>query len=360
MSDDPHEQRSCCATTMNDESRDHIVQYLYVHSPGETLSYPTSRASIGAGRVATRYIECALVQSASLRFNDADCRLTLVTNLTDESVLGRRGRRLLDRMRSIGVAITHAEYEHRPPGSPGWFYASRYVLDAIRAIASRPAEQRLWFLDVDCVWIAPGKVLAAFPNPGSVGCIHMSYNIDWDRSGRTRASLEQLAGAPVSRQQPPPWVGGELLAGRGGDLLAMVDACDEIGREIDTLGNSLGTEEQLLTLAGALGRVRFEDMGHIGRRILTGPRHSGVNPQDPRALGLWHLPSEKGLGFRRAANAIVRGHTGSLERALADPARAMRRFNIDGGRWTIRRLRDDSWIAGNRLRELVLKRLART
>jgi hypothetical protein len=346
---------------MSEEPHDHIVQYLYVHSPGETLHYPTSRASVGVGRAATRYIECALVQAASLRFNDADCRLTLVTNLTDENILGRRGKRLLEQMRSIGVVITHAEYEHRPLGSPGWFYASRYVLDAIRAIASKPAEQRLWFLDVDCVWITPGRALAAFPSPGSVGCIHMSYNIDWDRSGRTRASLEQLAGAPVPRQEPPPWVGGELLAGRADDLLAMVDACEEIGAEIDALGNSLGTEEQLLTLAGALGRVRFEDMGHIGQRILTGPRHSGANPRDPQVLGLWHLPSEKGLGFRRTASAIARGHTSSLERDLADPAKAMRRFNINGGKWTIRRLRDDSWIAANSLRELVLKRLpART
>jgi hypothetical protein len=325
------------------------------------MHYPTSRASVGVGRLATRYIECALVQAASLRFNNADCKLTLVTNLLDESVLGRRGARLLQRMRSFGVTIAHADYNHRPAGPPGWFYASRYVLDAIVAIASEPAEQRLWFLDVDCVWVAPEKVLTAFPGAGSVGCIHMSYDIDWDRTGRTRATLEQLAGAPVLSEKPPLWVGGELLAGRDGELLALVGACEEIDREIEKLGNALGTEEQLLTLADALGRVRFQDMSHIGRRILTGPRHSGVNPQNPRVLGLWHLPSEKGLGFRRAANAIVRGRTGPLERDLADPAKAMRRFNLTGGRWTIRRLRDDSWIAGNRLRELVLARLpART
>jgi hypothetical protein len=346
---------------MSEESHDHIVQYLYVHSPGEDMHYPTSRASIGVGRLATRYIECALVQAASLRFNDVDCKLTLVTNLADESVLGRRGTRLLQRMRSFGVTIAHADYNHRPSGPPGWFYASRYVLDAIVAMASEPAEQRLWFLDVDCVWVAPERVLRAFPGAGSVGCIHMSYNIDWDRTGRTRATLEQLGRAPVSRQRPPLWVGGELLAGRSGDLLALVDVCEEIDREIEKLGNALGTEEQLLTLADALGRVRFQDMSHIGRRILTGPRHSGVNPQNPGALGLWHLPSEKGLGFRRAADAVLRRRTRSLKRDLSDHARAMRRFNVNGGRWTGRRVRDDGWILTNRLRELVLARLpART
>lgn len=342
---------------MSEGSHDHIVQYLYVHAPGEDMHYPTSRASIGVGRLATRYIECALVQAASLRFNDADCRLTLVTNLTDESLLGGRGERLLQRMRSIGVTIAHAEYDHRPSGPPGWFYASRYVLDAIRAIASEPVEQRLWFLDVDCVWIAPEKVLATFPETGSIGCIHMSYNIDWDRTGRTRATAEQLGGAPISREKPPLWVGGELLAGRNGELLTLVDACEKIDREIEELGNALGTEEQLLTLADALGRVRFQDMSHIARRILTGPRHSGVNPEDPGALGLWHLPSEKGLSFRRAADTILHGRMGSLKRDLADPVRAMRRFNVNGGRWTSRRLRDDGWIVANRVRELALARL---
>jgi hypothetical protein len=342
---------------MNDKSHDHIVQYLYVHSPGENLNYPTSRTRGGAGILATRYIECALVQAASLRFNDANCKLTLVTNLTDERLLGQRGERLLQNMRSIGVTIAHADYEHRPAGSLGGYYASRYVFDAIQAMTSGPPEQRLWFLDVDCVWIAPEQVLATFPKRGSVGCIHMSYNVDWDRTGRTRAALEQLGEVPVSREQPPLWVGGELLAGYSHELLALVEACEQIDREIDELGYTLGTEEQLLTLAAALGRIRFQDMSDVGRRILTGPRHGGVNPQDPCALGLWHLPSEKGLGFRRAANSMLRARTRSLRRDLKDPARAARRFNVDGGKWTARRLRDDSWIAVNRLRELTLAQL---
>jgi hypothetical protein len=345
---------------MTKESRDHVVQYIYVHASGEEMRYPTSRTSIGPGRLAMRYVECALVQAASLRFNNAACELTLVTNLTDERVLGRRGALLLQRLRSLGVTIAHAEYDHRPMGSPAGFYASRYVLDAIRATASESTEQRLWLVDVDCVWIAPERILEAFPDTGSVGCIQMSYNIDWDRTGRTRATLEQLATTPVSRENPPPWVGGELLAGRGSDLLALVKACEKTDREIERLGNALGTEEQLLTVAGALGRVHFQDLSHVGRRILTGPRHGGVNPEDPCTLGLWHLPAEKGLGFRRAANAILRKRTSSLKRDLTDPSRAMRRFNVNSGRWTIRRARDDGWLTVNRMFELVLARLPGT
>lgn len=343
---------------MNEGHRDRVVQYLYVHSPGDVLEYPTSRAGIGPGRLASRYLECALVQAASLRFNAADCDLVLATNLEDRRLLGRYGISLLERLEAFGVSILHVPYDHRPAKDVTWFYASRYVLDAIVACATAgPPEQRLWMMDLDCVWIDPRKVFAAFPAPGSVGCIQMSYDIDWDITGGTRAALEQLAPDRARSDSPPPWIGGELLAGVPQDMLDLVRACEQIDRDVEQLDHGLGTEEQLLTLAGALGSVRFEDLRGIGMRILTGPRHGSVDPENPRALGLWHLPSEKGLGFRRAAHALVSGREHRIRGDLTSTQRAMARFNVLGGKWTARRMRDDSWILANRLRETLLARL---
>jgi hypothetical protein len=366
-------------------ARDCVVQYVYVHSPeDDLLQYPTSRVRAGAGRLATRYLECALVQAASLRFNGADCDLALVTNLSDPILLGQRGSRLLKQLESLGVEIIHASYAHEPRGPISWFHASRYVFDAIAAVASAsPPGRCLWLADVDCVWVRPPEVFAALPRTGAIGCIHLGYGIDWDLSGKTRAGFEALrasAGrAGASGAQPnradgepswvggesswvdgePSWVGGELLAGAAGDLLALVDACEELDHELERLDCLLGTEEQLLSLADALGRIRFHDLSGFGARILTGPRHSAVNPPDPCALGFWHLPSEKGLGFRRAASAILAARTRRLRRDLTDPRRAMRRFNVQGSRWTPRRVRDDSWIVANRLRETTLDYLSR-
>lgn len=343
----------------NPNARDCVVQYLYVHSPeDDLLQYPTSRVRAGAGRLATRYMECALVQAASLRFNEADCDLALVTNLSDPALLGRHGARLMGKLESLGVEFFHADYAHEPRGPISWFHASRYVFDAIAAVArSSPAGRRLWLTDVDCVWVRPSEVLAALPHPGTIGCIHLGYGIDWDLSGKTRVGFEALSadGRPAGTPGTEPhWVGGELLAGAAEDLLALVGACEEIDRQLEELDCVLGTEEQLLTLAEALGRARFHDLSRFGARIATGPRHSAANPQDPCALGIWHLPSEKGLGFRRAAGAILSGRTRRLRHDLRAPERAMRRFNVGGGKWTPRRVRDDSWLAVNRLRETTL------
>jgi hypothetical protein len=65
-------------------------------------------------------------------------------------------------------------------------------------------------------------------------------------------------------------------------------------------------------------------------------------------------PGEKGLSFRRAADALLRRRTGRLREDLSSPARAATRFNLSGvGR--SRRLRDDSWIAAARLRDALLR-----
>jgi hypothetical protein len=342
---------------MGAKPRDCVIQYLYVHARGDSLQYPSSRTSAGAEQLATRYLECALVQAASLRFNDADCDLMFVTNLRERNPLGRRGARLFERLQSFGVELRHADYAHRPPGPVGYFHASRYVLDAIEAVVADSApDRRLLLTDVDCVWIRPQLVLAASWSDDAIGCIHMGYGLDWDSSGMTRSGYETLRTSAGERDVTHRWVGGELLTGEANSLLALVRACEELDGELRELDCVLGTEEQLLTLADALGRVRFHDLGDVAARIWTGPRHSGWNPPDPGALGFWHLPSEKGLSFRRAASALARGRSRALRRDLRTPARALRRFNVLGGSWTPRRVRDDSWLLVNRLRERVLAR----
>jgi hypothetical protein len=330
-----------------------VVQYLYVHGPDERFDYPSSRSHGSAERLAARYLECVLVQAASLRLRGVDCGLVLVTNLERRSSLGRRGARLLTQIESLGVELLVAPYEHRPRAQTATFAACRYVFDAILAACEAAPGSRLWMVDVDCIWLDGPKVFAAAPPPPAIGCIQIPYPPDWDLYGYTPKRMSELAVSMGAPEGSLRWVGGELLAGAADDLRALVATCEELEREAGAGGHSFTTEEQLLSLAGALGRVRFHNLFAVAQRVWTGPRHGAPAAVDPGALGLLHLPSEKGLGFRRAARALAAGHPDGFLHDLDVPARALKRFNVEGAGWT-RRVRDDGWLAMQRVRDRLL------
>jgi hypothetical protein len=334
-----------------------VVLYLYAHSLEEEFSYPTSR-SRGAAAVAARYLECALVQSASLRLREIDCDVALVTNLQGIRYGGRRATQLLDAIEELGVTVVHADYTHRPLAPKPGFLSSQYVFDAIVAVAAvGEPDRQLWLMDTDCVWVDPQRVFAAAPASPGIGCIQIPYPPEWDICGFKISEVGALAermGAPTASI---PWMGGELLAGSAADLCALVATCKTLEREVIELGTPLYTEEHLISLAGALGRARLHDLSPVARRILTGPRHGAPPVTDPASIGVWHLPAEKGLGFRRGARTVLAGRGAELARDLDVPERALRRFNIEGAGWQ-RRVRDDGWIVGQRLRNGVLARMS--
>lgn len=295
-----------------------------------------------------------LTQAASLRLQDTGCELALATNIAEPQALGREGAELMKRMAALGVRILPTEYEHRPDHGTETYVSSRYVLDAILAASEGQSPgRRLWLTDVDCVWVDPGRVFAAAPPEREIGCIHIDYPPDWDavsfgERGISRRSIGEIAAGLGGPGDLPRWVGGELLAGTVAQLLELVRACEELDTTMEEQDGRLPTEEQLLTLAGATGRVRFHDLSTVARRMPTGPRTKAVAVEDPLSIGLWHLPGEKGLSLRRAARQIGSGRTEALRRDFSEPARAARRFNVTGT-GLARRIRDDGWIVGQRL-----------
>ncbi len=328
-----------------------VVQYLYLHAPGDNFTYPSARAGSNAGRLAARYLECVAVQAASLRFSGVACELVLVLNLEDpRAVLDEHGIALLGVIEDLGVRRVTAPYDHAPDPEVTMFYSSRYVFDAI--LATAPADEpdrQLWLVDVDCVWRDPGRAFATLDTEGdALACVTIGYPPDWDVSGFTRATIGAL---PGSTEPVPPWIGGELLAGRASALRELVATCEALDAELAAAGVRLPTEEQLLTAAGALGRARFVDRSDLAGRIWTGPRHQAANPENPASLALWHLPSEKGLSFRRAAAALMRRRSSALRRDLGETDRALKRFNITGAAST--RARNDAWLATQKLRALL-------
>ncbi|HEY1689357.1 MAG TPA: hypothetical protein VGF95_10920 [Solirubrobacteraceae bacterium] len=327
-----------------------VVQYLYVHAPEESFLYPTARSDASAARLACRYLECAIAQAASLRLRDVDCELALATNLRDPSALGRAGVARFEQLDALGVQILHADYRHRPAQDVEMFMSSRYVLDAIlAAVEGQPDERQLWLVDLDCVWPNAQLVFGNAPQPGQIGAIDIPYPPDWmiveyAEAGRTRSDMSRLASELGGAATLPPWIGGELLSGTPPALRALVATCEALDARLAQRGQALPAEEQVLTLAGALGLVDYCNLTHVAQRVWTGPRHGAPPVENALSLGFWHVPAEKGLSLRRAANAIAKGRTERLRRDLADPARMASRFNVQGTGLR-RRLQDDGWIA---------------
>jgi hypothetical protein len=331
-----------------------VVQYFFVHSADEAYSYPTGRNYSDPQKLTALYLECALVQAASLALrDDVACEQVFVWNLADphdESVLGAYGVRLVRAMEALGVQMRHAEFAHRFDSPAAEYMASRYILDAIHeAVRAARDDQVLWFTDLDCVWRSPERVFAAAPKPSEVGCLYIPYPPDWDvMLGTTPTTVGRFGERLGACKVPVPWVGGEILSADPATLRHFVEACERVERAIGQEPGQLPAEEHLFSLVGGLDYVQFKDLSAVCRRIQTGARHTGPRFTDVASLGFWHLPGEKGLAFRRTAKALLRGRHGQLAREFADPELAMRRFNVGRPKMT-RRLRDDSWLAVNRL-----------
>ena len=173
-------------------------------------------------------------------------------------------------------------------------------------------ERQVWLTDLDCVWADPERVFAAAPPCPEIGCVFIDYPPDWDTvgfetHGRTRNAIGELARGMGAEVSTPPWVGGELLTGTPGALRELVAACEQLDERLSGEGKTLPNEEQILSLAGALGRIPFSDLSPVARRITTGPRSHAMRVAHPEAIGLWHLPAEKGLSLRRTASRSVAG-----------------------------------------------------
>ncbi len=322
-----------------------VCMYLFLDASGGTIPpHPSPRTASPL-----RYLECALVQAASLRLQEARCELLLVTNVSGGP--GRAGRRMWGALRDLGVEIGEVPMRIGA-GTPA--AATRLPRAALRAAtASLAADRELWLPNLDCVWIDPSLALSACPQGGRIGALAIPYPPDWtvggpEAIGATREALGRTASGLGAGAGPAPrWIGADLLAGTVGALLDLTSTCDALEGELAGRG-ATATNEQLLTLAAALGRAELEDLSGVARRIQTGARHGAGAPADAERLGIWHLPAEKGLSLRRTARALAHGRTSRLRADLASPEGAMRRFNVGPAR-RARQLSDDVWVARSRL-----------
>ena len=323
-----------------------VCLYLFLDERGGTLPpHPSPRT-----RSPLRYLECALVQAASLLLRAPEVEVAIVTNVSArDGRHGRAERRLWDALEALGVTRREVALDLPAGADPD---ACRFPRTALLALATEPAERIVWLPNLDCVWIDPARALRAAPAGERVGILVIGYPPGWRVGGPaaigdSREGLAATVGGLGGAAAPPPWIGADLLVGRSGELRRLIASCDEL--EASLIDRARASNEQLLTLSFALGRAVAEDISPIARRIQTGARHGAAAPEDAAELAIWHLPAEKGLSLRRTASALLHGGESRVLADLEDPERAIKRFNL-GPPGRVRALRDDAWVLAGRLR----------
>ena len=224
-----------------------VCMYLFLDAAGATLPpHPSPRTASPL-----RYLECALVQAASLRLAGASCETVLLTNMRGGP--GREGRRMRGALGELGVEVRDIALRIEPGTPVG---ATRLPREAIRAAADGlDGARELWVPNLDCVWIDPERALRACPRGGRVGALAIPYPPDWAVGGpaavgATREDLGRTAAGMGARlESAPPWIGADLLAGSARALLGLLAACDELDTELAARG-ATATNEQLLTPVG--------------------------------------------------------------------------------------------------------------
>src|SRR6185437_8213713 len=125
-----------------------VCTYLFLDASWRTLPpHPSPRTASPL-----RYLECAVVQAASLRLAGAECELLLVTNLDGPAGLGRAGRRAWEALAALEVKRHALPLRIEPGTDPA---ATRLPREAIRAVAGEADREReVWLANLDCVWVA--------------------------------------------------------------------------------------------------------------------------------------------------------------------------------------------------------------
>ena len=309
-------------------SRTTISTWLYAEAPGEESVYPQviGHGAPSSTRFQAVYWRCVAVFFASLARHDEGSARVLYTNVeTVPTVDGHDLGTFLDR---LGVEVVTQPYTFQPP--EGYFGAWRnqfYVFDCVRDLAQRLDEDAVGMvLDSDCVWARPPARMASMTRRHRALTYDLALPAEGDQNGLTLADMAALyadldadgfgAASPADGrpeaggdEAPPPYIGGELIAGTGAALRALDGRIDALWAEMlrrhhAGLPKFFEEAQTLSYLYHALG-IAYGTANPYIRRIWT----TLLKGDDARApdldLTVWHVPGEKRYGLRRLFGAAM-------------------------------------------------------
>lgn len=323
------------------------LAFAWAFVPSEQVDSPNlkrkglRRTGRSPANALQQYYVCLAVSCASARRWHPDARLVLFTP-SDRPAW-------FERVQSqLAVETVAQPFQHLPPDAEirRDFVTSTYTLDVVEWIARHGSNEETWIvLDPDTVIVGPvdghrfARMLGGLwwplePANYFNGLSHAKY-----------LALRPTFG--LCDGVEPIAVGGEFLAGS-------TDVFGRLSAEVEKVWRAnlalradaeppLKTEEHVLSFV--FPKLEADNSQDLARRIFTHATYRTVDGTEAD-LRIWHLPGEKGRGFRRVLTA-TRNPDSWFWRAPRNVfiAEIGKRMNVTQ-RSLVRRMRD--WTAGLR------------
>lgn len=253
----------------------------------DVASTPNSRATSNEEKL-DDYYQAMFVTFASLARFNPDLPLTLTSN----APLPVRYQEMYS---SVGVQTQIIPFTRQPPSHiPQTFVASLYYLDVLPKLGG---EHNV-VLDPDILCVNGFNFTDGFPR-NHLGGIPINYAPTQDVNGLSRAQASLLHSHLGLPPRMPDYYGGEVYVLPSALLPEITDYAEAAWQYTLDAGPGYGscfyTEEHIMNFV--LAHFPVVDLQGSIRRIWTTHRHRTVTGTENK-LALWHLPAEKGRGFR--------------------------------------------------------------
>jgi hypothetical protein len=286
----------------------YICTWMYAETPAERGIYPQLGMDSATKTAHDVYWRCIVVffETARRALRDKpDCRLVLFTNQASLPTVD--GVDLKGYLRKLNVDIIIKDYTWRPAAKSRLWFNQYYIFDILSSLDSMlGTEDAVIIADCDCVFVRDPAQLFEIVRRDDVLLISVDETRGADDeinglSRRMAMDVYQTLGNDRP-DSPPAYFGGECYGLTRKTLTSVMALAPVVKLANDALAAAgqpyLSDEAHFYSfLMWKLGFSHPNGNSRV-RRIWTSWKNNTTRASD-LDLTMWHLPSEKTIGFRK-------------------------------------------------------------
>jgi hypothetical protein len=285
-----------------------VATFMFRHSVEDESFYSQIGGVSSSAEFQEIYWRSLTVSLATCRRLNPHVTLAVYTNTPGLPIVD--GVALGDLFADLAVDVRVLPWRRRPPRTLPTWGCQLFQLDVLEDLARRKTD--VVFLDVDTVWLrSAGQLLDAIPAHPLI-TYDLRTGIDDPYNDLTPRQIAAILRRyiPEFDREAVRFAGGEFLAASAHAMSVVAGCIDALWPAVHAdLSAGLRTftrEDHYLSAVYAI-TLGANDIGNaFVRRIWTNYGLYGARLDD-LGLTIWHLPSEKQFGFRRAFRDLVRG-----------------------------------------------------